>query len=93
MSELPQGPFVKPVVSDPALVGDLQLRALIGPDGSVRDVTVVSGKPKLAEAGVRAVRRWHYSQYQAMGRQAEAETLIKMSFFGPDAVSISSLPK
>jgi Gram-negative bacterial TonB protein C-terminal len=87
---LPQGHLVEPVVSNPNLVGELHLKALIGADGAVKDVTLVSGDPKLAEAGMRAVRRWHYPQYQALGRQGEGEALIRMNFFGEDAVSISS---
>ncbi len=90
VASLPQGHLVEPVVSDPNLVGELHLKALIGADGAVKDVTVVSGNPKLAEAGMRAVRRWHYPQYQALGRQGEGEALIRMNFFGEDAVSISA---
>jgi hypothetical protein len=71
----------------------LHLRALIGADGSVKEVFAVSGDPKLAEAGMRAVRRWHYSQYQALGSAGDAETLIRMSFFGQDAVSITSIAR
>jgi outer membrane biosynthesis protein TonB len=71
-------------------VGELQLKALIGADGSVKEVTVLSGNPKLAEAGVRAVRRWHYTPYQMLGTPVEVETRIKINFFGPDAVSIAS---
>ena len=90
VSELPQGHFAEPVVTDPKLVGELRLRALIGADGSVKEVTVVSGSPKLAEVGMRAVRRW---RYQALGHPGEAETLIRMSFFGEDGVSIASIAK
>ncbi len=90
VSELPQGDLVEPVVSDPTLVGELHLRALISTDGSVKEVTVVSGNPKLAEAGMRAVLRWHYSPYQTADGPGEAETLIRMRFFGQDAVSITS---
>jgi Gram-negative bacterial TonB protein C-terminal len=93
VSELPEGHFVEPVVSDPNLAGELRLRALIGADGSVKEVTVVSGNPKLAEAGMRAVRRWHYSPYQAAGRPSEAETLIRMHFFGQDAVLITPVAR
>lgn len=91
VSELPHGPVVYPSVSGRNLVGELQLKALIGVDGSVKEVTVLSGSPKLAEAGVRAVRRWHYNPYQVLGSPIEVETRIKISFFGPDAVSIASV--
>jgi hypothetical protein len=93
VSELPQGQFVEPVVSDPSLVGELHLRALIDADGSVKEVTLVSGDPKLAEAGMRAVRRWHYSPYQTPGGSGQGETLIRMRFFGQDTVSITSIAR
>jgi hypothetical protein len=89
VSELPPGHFAHPAVSD--LVGELQLKALIGADGSVKEVTVLSGSPKLAEVGMRAVRQWHYTPYHVLGSPVEVETRIKMSFFGQDAVSIASV--
>jgi outer membrane biosynthesis protein TonB len=92
VSELPQGHFAYPLVSERNLIGELQLKALIGTDGSVKDVTVLSGNPKLAEAGIRAVRNWHYTPHQTLAGPVEVETQIKMSFFGQDAVSITSVP-
>jgi Gram-negative bacterial TonB protein C-terminal len=92
VAEFPQGPFAHPVVSEPNLVGEVQLQALIGADGSVKDVTVLSGSPKLAEVGMRAVRQWHYNPYQVLGNPVEVETKIKMNFFGQDAVSIALSP-
>jgi len=93
VAELPPGYFAHPVVSGSNPVGELQLKALIGPDGSVKEVTVLSGSPGLAKAGVRAVRQWRYSPYLVQGSPVEVETQIKMSFFGPDAVSITSVAK
>jgi hypothetical protein len=92
VAEFPQGPFAHPVVSEPNLVGEVQLQALIGADGSVKDITVLSGSPKLAEVGMRAVRQWHYNPYQVLGNPVEVETKIKMNFFGQDAVSIALSP-
>jgi hypothetical protein len=91
VAELPPGYFAHPVVSGSNPVGELQLKALIGADGSVKEVTVLSGRPELAKAGVRAVRQWRYSPYLVQGSPVEVETQIKMSFFGPDAVSIASV--
>ncbi len=91
VSELPQGHFAHPVVSEPNLVGELQLRALIAADGSVKEVSVLSGNAKLAAAAMRAVRQWHYNPAQLAGGPAEVETQIKMNFFGQDAVSIASV--
>jgi hypothetical protein len=91
VSELPQGHFAHPVVSEPNLVGELQLKALIGADGLVKQVTVLSGNPKLAAAGMRAVRQWRYAPYEVLGNPVAVETHIKMSFFGEDAVSVASV--
>jgi hypothetical protein len=91
VSELPQGHFAHPVVSEPNLVGELHLKALIGADGLVKHVTVLSGNPKLAEVGMRAVRQWHYAPYEVLGSPVEVETQIKMNFFGEDAVSVASV--
>jgi hypothetical protein len=93
VAELPPGYFAHPVVSGSNPVGELQLKALIGADGSVKEVTVLSGSRELAKAGVRAVRQWRYSPYLVEGSPVEVETQIKMSFFGPDAVSITSVAK
>lgn len=93
VSELPQGHFAAPIMADPNETGELHLKALIAADGSVKDVSVVSGDPKLAQAGIRAVRRWHYNPYEASATQAERETLINMKFFGQDAVSVSSVAR
>jgi len=72
------------------LVGNVDLRAPIGADGTVKEVTVLSGNPKLVEAGIRAVRRWRYRPHEVLGHPVEVETDIKISFLGQDAVSISS---
>ncbi len=42
------------------LKGTVQLELLIARDGSVKDVRVIGGHPVLAEAAVKAVRRWQY---------------------------------
>jgi outer membrane biosynthesis protein TonB len=90
VSELPQSHVIYPVVSSPNLVGNVDLRAVIGADGTVKGVTVLSGNPKLAKAGIQAVRQWRYSPYEVLGHHVEVETNIKISFFGENAVSISS---
>jgi TonB family protein len=41
--------------------GKVDLRMLIGFDGSVKDVTVISGDPLLTPSAEAAVRQWHYT--------------------------------
>jgi Gram-negative bacterial TonB protein C-terminal len=93
VTQLPQEHLVRPVLSDRRLAGELQLRALISADGSVKEVALVSGDPKVAVPAIQAVRRWHYAQSQIAGPDAEGETLIRMNFFGQDAVSITTVAK
>ena len=40
--------------------GTVKLRAIVGKDGAVENVTVISGPPLLASAAVATVRQWRY---------------------------------
>ncbi len=93
IAELPPGHLVRPVLSNSKLTGQLDLRALIAADGSVKEVTLVSGDPKLAQAAIGAVRRWRYAPNPSSAPDGERETLIRMNFFGKDAVSITSVAR
>jgi len=42
------------------LAGTVQVQAVVKPDGTVRDVTILGGHPLLADALVRAVKQWKY---------------------------------
>jgi hypothetical protein len=50
----------------------------------------VSDGNLVGEGGMPAVRQWHYSPYQVLGSSVAAETLSKMSFLAPDAVSTAA---
>jgi protein TonB len=80
--------FEYPIVADPALSGKVGLRLLIGTAGSVQGVSVLTGKRILADASVKAVRRWRYRPFELDGHPVEAEANITISFVGDDAVSI-----
>jgi protein TonB len=75
---------VQPVYPVPAmavhLTGTVKLRAIIGTDGSVRNLEVVSGNPILASAAVDAVRQWRYRPTLLSGKPVEVETEIMMQF-------------
>jgi TonB family protein len=87
VSELPPGHFAHPDMTG-SLAGEVRLKATIGADGTVKQVTVLSGDPRLAQAAMRAVMRWHYNPN---GDPVAAETEIRMRFFGTDGVSIASV--
>jgi TonB family protein len=88
IEEAPRSGFVYPVTPNPNLVGKVVLKAVVGSDGTVKQVEVLSGDRALALAAVRAVRQWRYAPPQVDGRTVEAETHVTISFLGDDAVSI-----
>jgi TonB family protein len=89
VSEVPKSGFVYPVAPNPALTGRVSLKAVIGTDGTVREVDVLSGNRALADAAVKAVRHWRYRSHELKGHAVEAETNVAISFVGEDVVSIS----
>jgi hypothetical protein len=89
VAEGPEGGFSYPVAPNPTLTGKVSLKAVIGADGTVVKVDVLSGNRVLAGAAVRAVRHWRYRPHELNGHAVEAETNIAISFVGDDAVSIS----
>ena len=60
--------------------GDVLLEAVIGRDGTVRDLKVISGPAMLASSAIQAVRQWRYKPYLLNGQPVEVETQIKLQF-------------
>jgi len=62
------------------LQGTVLLRAVVGKDGRVQNILLVSGPPMLASAVLDAVRKWRYKPYYRNGEPVEVETQIKVDF-------------
>lgn len=60
--------------------GDVVLQALIGEDGTVRDLKAVSGPALLIQPALQAVRQWQYKPYLLNGQPVEVETQITVRF-------------
>ncbi|HYL47237.1 MAG TPA: energy transducer TonB [Candidatus Limnocylindrales bacterium] len=60
--------------------GRVELRAIIGTDGSVRHIEIVSGNPLLVQAAVAAVRQWRYRPTLLSGEPVEVDALITVDF-------------
>ena len=60
--------------------GTVVLMALIGTDGSVKDVRVESGLPVLAQAAIDAVKQWRYKPYMIGGEPVEVDSRITINF-------------
>jgi outer membrane biosynthesis protein TonB len=89
IAERPVGHYTYPVAPNPNLTGKVFLRALIGADGNVKAVDVLSGDRPLADAAAVAVRQWRYRPYEMNGRAVEVQTNVAINFVGEDVVSIS----
>lgn len=64
--------------------GPVVLTALVGTNGAVRELTVVSGNPLLANAATDAVRQWRFKPHQLKGNAVEFETRITVNFALPE---------
>jgi TonB family protein len=60
--------------------GSVVLQALIGADGVIRDLRVLSGPAILASAAQQAVRQWRFKPYLQNGQPVETKAHITVSF-------------
>lgn len=60
--------------------GTVVLQAVIGKDGTVQNLRVVSGHPMLIQAAIDAVKQWLYKPYSLNGEPIEVETQINVNF-------------
>jgi TonB family protein len=60
--------------------GTVKLRAIINADGTVKDLTLLSGNPLLVDSAINAVKRWRYSPTELNGEPVEVVTQIDVDF-------------
>jgi protein TonB len=60
--------------------GQVVLKAIIGRDGSIRELELMSGHALLAPNAIEAVRQWHYRPYLLNGEPVEVETIVTVTF-------------
>jgi TonB family protein len=60
--------------------GAVTLQAVIGKDGDVKSLNLISGHPLLASSAIAAVKQWHYKPYFSNGEPLDVETEITVSF-------------
>ena len=75
---------VTPVYPKMAIItrqqGQVLLHAIIGRDGTIENLQVVSGPPLLIQAALDAVQRWRYRPYLLNNEPVEVETQITVNF-------------
>lgn len=87
ISQLDEGQLlnrVEPVYPHIAAIsgiqGQVKLHAIIGRDGRIQSLNLVSGHPLLAHAALEAVEQWRYRPYVLNGERVEVETFITVNF-------------
>lgn len=60
--------------------GEVNVRAVVGPDGNVIDASIVSGPPALREAALEAVGRWRYRPFEQKDRPGTMATNAILDF-------------
>jgi protein TonB len=60
--------------------GSVVLEAVIGHDGTIGNLVVVSGHPMLVDAALDAVRQWRYKPFLLSGQPVTVDTMITVNF-------------
>jgi peptidyl-prolyl cis-trans isomerase A (cyclophilin A) len=79
--DAPHSMAIYPIEAKKAGVsGTVVLGAVIGADGSVKELQVISGPELLQQAAMDAVRSWHYRPYLLNNQPVEVKTTINVIF-------------
>jgi TonB family protein len=73
-------PVYPPAAKRSHTQGEVLLRATIGKDGRIHNLTVVSGPRELIDASVGAVQQWRYRPYMIKGDPVDVETTIRIEY-------------
>jgi periplasmic protein TonB len=60
--------------------GPVVLQVIVSPEGTITELTLVSGDPLLTPAAIKAVKKWKYKPYLLNGQPVEVETTVQVSF-------------
>jgi TonB family protein len=75
---------IEPIYPESALElhiqGEVELDAIVGKDGSVQQLTLVSGDSLLAAAAADAVRQWRFRPYVSEGHAVDFTTRVTVVF-------------
>jgi TonB family protein len=65
--------------------GTVVLHAIIGKDGAIQKLDLISGPPMLTDSAIDAVRKWRYKPFLLNGQPVEVETTINVAYQLGDA--------
>ena len=78
-------PQYPPLASQARIEGMVKLHAIIGKNGTVENLTVISGHPLLVPAALEAVKQWVYEPTVLNAEPIAVETDIEVNFSLPPA--------
>jgi protein TonB len=73
-------PKYPPLAQGARIAGQVLLRAIIGKDGDIKELELLSGHPMLAPAAIAAVKQWRYRPFLLNGEPIEVETTVTITF-------------
>jgi periplasmic protein TonB len=73
-------PAYPPLARAARVEGEVVLAAIISKDGTIKNLTLVSGHPMLVPAAIESVSQWRYRPYLLNGEPVEVETTITVTF-------------
>jgi protein TonB len=73
-------PVYPPLAKQARISGKVVLEAVIGRDGTIRNLRAVSGHPMLIQSAIEAVRQWRYRPYILDGEPVEVDTQVTINF-------------
>jgi TonB family protein len=73
-------PVYPPLAKQARISGIVKFAVIIAPDGTMRDIAVISGHPLLIPAALEAVKLWRYEPTLLNGEPVEVSTQIDVNF-------------
>ena len=73
-------PVYPPAAKKARIQGKVVLDAVIGTDGNIESLRVISGPQELQQSALDAVRQWTYKPYLLNGDPVEVETTVNIIY-------------
>ena len=73
-------PVYPPLAKQARIQGTVRFNAIIGKDGTIQNLNVVSGHPLLIPSATEAVKQWVYQPTLLNGEPVEVVTQIDVNF-------------
>ena len=73
-------PVYPPLAKQARVQGMVKFKAMIGKDGTIQNLQLVSGPPLLVQAATQAVQQWVYKPTLLNGEPVEVITTIDVNF-------------